>query len=186
MRFWGNLLGYQAVWFCAVIAAANGLLWPGLVSMVLFALWQIYLSRQPGVELRLMAVALGCGLLLDGSLAMSGLAHYVLPAIALPPGGAPVWILVLWLSFALTLTQSLRYLQKYLWLAALFGAIGGPLAFLGAARVWAVVQFAQPQWHALLVLASGWGLAMPLLAGLARHWSRVATTDAMASGGEVA
>lgn len=172
MRFWGNLLGYEAVWFCAVIAAAHGLLWPGLVSMVLFALWQIHLSQQPSVELRLMALALGCGLLLDGSLAMTGLAHYVLPDLALPPGGAPVWILVLWLSFALTLTQSLRYLQKYLWLAAFFGAIGGPLAYLGAARVWAVVQFDQPQWHAVLALALGWGLAMPLLAGLARRWGK--------------
>ena len=171
MRFWGNLLGYQAVWFCAVIATSQGFVWPGLVTMALFAFWQIHRAALPHVELRLMAVALACGLLLDGSLAMSGLARYALPGSAVPPGGAPLWILALWLSFALTLTQSLRYLQKYLVLAALFGAIGGPLAYLGAARAFAVVEFQAPQWHGVLALAAGWGLAMPLLAGLARRWS---------------
>lgn len=178
MRFWGNLLGYQTVWFCAVIGAAHGVVWPGLLSMALFALWQLYLSRQPGVELRLMAVALLCGLLIDGSLATSGFADYALPNLALPPGGAPLWILALWLSFALTVTQSLRYLQKYLWLAAVFGAVGGPVAYLGAARAFAVVQFQAPQWHALLLLALGWGLAMPLLAGLGRRWSARPKLDA--------
>lgn len=186
MRFWGNLLGYQAVWFCAVIAAAHGLLWPGLLSMALFAFWQLYLSHHPGIELRLMAVALVCGLLIDGGLAWFGLANYALPELAAPPGGAPLWILALWLSFALTLTQSLRYLQKYLWLAALFGAIGGPLAYLGAARVWAVVQFPVPQWHALLGLALGWGLAMPLLAGLARRWSAPRPVNSVSTRSEIA
>ena len=63
----------------------------------------------------------------------------------------------------------LGYLHRRPWLAALFGAIGGPLAYLGAARGWDVVQFAQPQWHSLLALAAGWAVAMPLLAWLARR-----------------
>lgn len=177
MRFWGNLLGYQAVWFCAVIGAADGLLWPGLLALALFAAWQLYLSQQRSVELRLMAVALVCGVLLDGALALSGLARYVLPEPALPPGGAPLWILALWFSFALVLTQSLRYLQKRLWLAALFGAVGGPLAYLGAAKAWQVVQFQAPAWRGVLLLAVGWTVAMPLLAGLARHWTAARRSD---------
>ena len=63
----------------------------------------------------------------------------------------------------------LGYLHRRLLLAAVFGAIGGPLAYLGAARGWDVVQFAQPQWHSLLALAAGWAVAMPLLAWLARR-----------------
>ncbi len=39
--------------------------------------------------------------------------------------------------------------------AALLGAIGGPLAYLGAARGWHVTTFAEPIWLALLWLASG-------------------------------
>ena len=32
LHFWGNLLGYQAVWFIAVIGAGHGWAWPGPIS----------------------------------------------------------------------------------------------------------------------------------------------------------
>ena len=75
-------------------------------------------------------------------------------------------------TFALTFSQSLRYLQTRLWLAALLGLFGGPLAYLGAARGWQVVTFAEPTWRTLLALALGWALATPTLAWLARTGSR--------------
>jgi hypothetical protein len=37
------------------------------------------------------------------------------------------------------------------------------------------VRFTPPAWHALLWLAIGWGIALPLLVGLAAHWSRTPT-----------
>lgn len=90
-------------------------------------------------------------------------------AVAWPWAGSPAWILALWWAFALSIVPLLGYLHRRLLLAAVFGAIGGPLAYLGAARGWHVVQFAQPQWHSLLALAAGWAVAMPLLAWLARR-----------------
>ncbi|MCV6801485.1 DUF2878 family protein, partial [Achromobacter ruhlandii] len=36
MRFWANLIGYQIVWFSAVIGAGQGLAWPGVVAATLF------------------------------------------------------------------------------------------------------------------------------------------------------
>jgi hypothetical protein len=120
-------------------------------------------------DLRLVGVALACGIAIDGGLAATGLAHY---AAAWPSGAfAPAWILAVWAAFAMTLTQSMRWMQPRPWAAALLGAIGGPLAYLGAARGWSAVAFAPPQWPALLALAVMWLLAMPVLAGLARHWS---------------
>lgn len=169
LHLWANFIGYQAVWFCAVIAAAYGLAWPGALACVAFSSWQLAISRHRRIEARLVLIALGCGLLLDGALAVSGWIDYVASGISIPPGGAPLWILALWVSFALTVTQSLHYLQKRLWVASLFGVIGGPLAYWCAGRGWGVVVFAAPQWHALGALAIGWGVAMPLLAGAARH-----------------
>jgi hypothetical protein len=96
----------------------------------------------------------------------SGLLDY---AAAWPWAGSPAWILALWWAFALAIVPLLAYLHRRLLLAAVLGAIGGPLAYLGAARGWDVVQFASPQWHSLLALAAGWALAMPLLAWLARR-----------------
>ncbi|MEO8780117.1 MAG: DUF2878 family protein, partial [Rhodanobacter sp.] len=96
-------------------------------------------------------------------------------------GMAPAWILALWMTFALTFTQSLRYLQTRLWLAALLGLIGGPLAYLGAARGWGVVDFADPAWRGPLVLAIGWALATPTLAWLARRGMASSATSPSAS-----
>ena len=166
MTFWLTLLGYQATWFAAVIGAGHGLWWPGVVAAGLFALWRLAVSPQRALEARLVLVALVIGLVLENLWVGSGLLDY---AVNWPSAGAPAWILALWLSFGLAVVPLLGYLHRRLLLAAVFGAIGGPLAYLGAARGWDVAQFASPQWHSLLALAAGWALAMPLLAWLARR-----------------
>ena len=167
MSFWLSLIGYEAVWFIAVIGASHGLAWPGVLGILVYATIQLALARQFRVDLSLMATALVCGFLLDGALVRTGLASYAAdwPHLAL----APIWILALWMTFALTFTQSLRYLQTRLWLAALLGFVGGPLAYLGAARGWHVVTLADPAWRGFSVLAVGWALATPALAWLARR-----------------
>jgi len=166
MSFWLSLIGYQAVWFAAVIGAGRGLAWPGVLGMLIYAAVQLAGARRLRTDLGLIAAGLVFGLLLDGTLGRSGLVRY---AAGWPnPALAPAWILALWVSFALTFSQSLRYLQTRLWLAALLGLVGGPLAYLGAARGWQVVTFAEPTWRALLALALGWALATPALAWLAR------------------
>jgi len=166
MSFWLSLIGYQAVWFAAVIGAGHGLAWPGALGMLVYALVQLACARNVRVDLSLIAAGLAFGFLLDGTLIRSGLASYAAgwPGLALAPG----WILALWVTFALTFSQSLRYLQRRLWLAGLLGLVGGPFAYLGAARGWHVVTFAEPAWRALLALALGWALATPALAWLAR------------------
>lgn len=167
MNFWLSLLGYQAVWFAAVIGASHGRAWPGVVGMLVYAAAQLLGARNWRVDLSLMAVALVLGFLLDGTLVRTGVAGY---AAAWPNAAiAPAWILALWMTFALTFSQSLRYLQTRLGLAALLGLVGGPLAYLGAARGWHVVTFAEPAWRGPLVLAVGWALATPALAWLARR-----------------
>lgn len=170
MALWRNAIGYQVVWFCAVIGAGSGRWWPAVLASAVFVAWQWAVSRQRATDARLVGVALACGMAIDGGLAASGLAHY---ATAWPFATfAPAWILAVWAAFAMTLTQSMRWMQPRLAAAALLGAIGGPLAYLGAARGWSAIAFAPPQWPALLALAALWLLAMPLLAGLARYWSR--------------
>lgn len=178
MNFWANLIGYQLVWFCTVIGAGHGMAWPGLAALVLFAAGQITVSDRRDAEWRLMVAAVLVGALLDGTLSGTGLLRYAAPWPALPPGGAPLWILSLWAAFALTLRHSLRVVQGRPWLAVPLGAAGAPLAYAAAARGWSAVAFAQPRWHALAAIAAGWAVALPLLATLARRWSSApATTE---------
>lgn len=158
------VLAYQATWFAAVIGAGRGLWWPGVLMAVLFALWRLSVSPHRVLELRLVLAALGIGLVLENLWVGSGLLSYT---AAWPWAGSPAWILALWWVFALVIVPLLGYLHRRLWLAALLGAIGGPLAYLGAARGWNAVQFTEPGWHSLLALAAGWALATPLLVALA-------------------
>lgn len=167
MSFWLSLVGYQAVWFAAVIGAGHGSAWPGVASMLVYAVMQLAFARNWRTDLGLMAAALVFGFLLDSALIRSGLANYVAGWATVAV--APAWILALWMTFALTFGQSLHYLQQRLWLAALLGLIGGPLAYLGAARGWQVVTFAEPAWRGLALLAIGWAIATPALAWLARR-----------------
>jgi hypothetical protein len=170
MRFWLSLAGYQLVWFAAVIGAGRGLVWPGVFGMLLYAPCQLTTSRTPRADLALMASAFFMGFMIDGVPARMG---WIVYAAAWPSAElAPAWILALWMTFALTFTQSLVYLQTRLWMATLLGLIGGPLAYLSASRGWHAVMLIDPRWHALLWLAIGWALATPALAWLARRWSR--------------
>lgn len=176
-----NLIAYQVVWFAAVIGAGRGLTWPGVAAVAVFAAWRFALSRQRWVELRLIAVALLLGVLLDSASAMSGWLRYATPSPALPAGGAPVWILALWVALALTITQTFAFLRGRPWLAALLGLIGTPLAYLAAARGWHVVDFTAPTWRALALIGIGWAIALPLLIGLARYGSQRADITQLAT-----
>lgn len=180
MRFWGNLIGYQLVWFATVIGAGRGQWWPAVAAAAVFVAWQLSLSNQRLMELRLVAAAVAVGVLFDGGLAASGQLDYAADAISLPSGGAPVWILALWCAFALTLNQSLRWLQPRPWRSALFGGIGGPLAYL-AARGFSAVSFVGG-WQTLLWLAIGWAVAIPLLMAMITRWSPQRHHTALSAG----
>ena len=169
MSQWANFAGYQFVWFAAVCGASRGLTWPALLAMAFFAAWQLRVSQSRTADLRLSGIALLMGVLLDGTLNASGLLHYTARSMELPAGGAPLWILALWVAFALTFNHSLSWVTGRTLLSLSLGAVGGPLAYLGAGRLGAV-SFAAPAWRGLLGLAAGWGLACALLGSLARAW----------------
>ncbi|MDZ5830812.1 DUF2878 domain-containing protein [Stenotrophomonas maltophilia] len=165
-RFWANLLGNQLVWLCAVAGAGRGWQWPALLAATIYIGSQLLTSPQPRVDLRLLMLALVCAWLVDATAAASGTVRYA----AAPLGWAPPpWIMALWAAFAMTLTASMRFLQRHPALPALFGLLLAPLAYLSAARGFDAVQFADPTWSGMLVLGMGWSIALSLLCDTARR-----------------
>lgn len=75
--------------------------------------------------------------------------------------------MALWAAFAMTLQHSMQWLLARPLAAVLFGAMGGPLAYSGAARGFDAVVFNMPL-QATLLLGFGWGFAMWLLVAIAR------------------
>jgi hypothetical protein len=172
--WWTNLIGYQAVWFITVIGAAHGEAWPSMVAGGIFVLSQIVIAHTPRLELGVLAVAVIAGIVVDGVAAKMDWVRYAAPSPSIPAHAAPVWILMLWASFAMTINSSLAYLRDRWWLALALGAVGAPLAYLGAQRGWHAVTFQPPAWRGWLWIAVCWAVALPSLASLARRLSRAA------------
>ncbi|TZF90366.1 DUF2878 domain-containing protein [Cognatilysobacter lacus] len=163
-----DAVAYQGVWFAAVLGAGSGHAWPGAVAGGAFAAVHLADANTRASKLTLLLAGIGFGLLLDGALEHAGWVRHAAEGDTWRRiVGAPVWILALWAVFPLTLTCSFAALQSRTWLAAALGAIGGPLAYLGAARGASALEFVAPAPQVIAVLAVGWGIALPVLARLA-------------------
>ena len=171
-----NALLFQACWLGFVAGAAHGRWWIGFVLLLGFAAWQLRHSRAPRADLLLVGLAAVLGFAVDSAFVQGGLMRYVEPV---PWAGfAPVWIVGLWMAFALTLNHSMRFLRDRPLLGIALGALAGPLAYWAAERAWHAVVLLRP-WPALVALALAWGALTPTLVALAR---RCAMREAGAAG----
>jgi len=159
-----NFVAFQLGWFACVLGAAHGLPWAGTGVALAIVAWHLTRAARPGAELVLVLIAAGIGALWDSGLSALGWIRY--PSGVLIEGTAPYWIVAMWMLFATTLNVSLAWLRRNLPLAAVFGALGGPLAYLGGAKLGALTFGAQEA--ALVALALGWAVLTPLLLRLAR------------------
>jgi hypothetical protein len=160
-----NLAGYQAGWLATVYGATHGLPWLGPVAVVALVTLHLLLDTQPARSAGLIAVALLVGAALESALFRFGLVAY-----PTSPDGVPAWMLSLWPLFATTLSVSLRWFQSRLLVAALAGAMLGPLAYWAGATAGAI---ALPDLPASLVcLGIAWMAAFPALLALARRLDR--------------
>jgi hypothetical protein len=158
-----NVALFQAGWFACVLGAARGMPWLGpLVVLVAVAL-HLRVARRPLLELYLLLSAAAVGLVVDSLLLSSGWLEY--PSGLWLAGFAPYWIVAMWMLFATTLNVSLAWLHGRPVLAALLGAVGGPLSYLGGEKLGGI-SLLEPV-HALAALAVAWAIAMPALMSLA-------------------
>jgi len=160
-----NFLLFQAGWFACVLGAARGFPWQGALVALLIATFIVSRARHPRMEVALVAVAAAAGFAFDSALALTGWVDFAgaVPAAML----APVWMVALWVLFATTLNVSLRWLREWPALGALFGAVGGPVAYYAGEKLGAL-RFTDP-FPGLAAVAVGWALATPLLFAVARR-----------------
>ncbi len=128
-----NIAAVQLGWFACVLGGANGLALTGTLTVMVVVGMHLALARRPGPEALLIAVAATIGLAWDSMLVALGLMSY--PSGSFAPGLAPHWIVAMWALFATSLNLSMSWLKGRPRLAALFGAVGGPLAYLSGARL---------------------------------------------------
>ncbi len=159
-----NFLAYQCAWFACILSAAKGLSWVGTITALLVVAWHLSAARRPKAELALISAAGAIGVLWESLLVQIGWIAY--PSGNILPGVAPHWIVALWLVFATTFNVSLKWFKTHLAVVALFGFVGGPLAFYAGGALGALTLVPK---LGLSAIALGWGLLMPILMLLARR-----------------
>lgn len=169
-----NYALYQTGWFACILGAAWE--WPLTGALVAAALIGAHFARtiERAVELRLLLLALGVGVIVEAYQVRSGTyARFTSGAIV--AWMSPPWLLLMWAQFATTFRWSLRGIMLRPVRAALFGAVGGPIAFWAGERLGAVT-LAAPLWAAYLRLGLTWGIALWACAEIARRQSSPSTS----------
>jgi hypothetical protein len=154
-----NFSLFQLSWFACVIGAAKDLPWLGVIITFIFVIWHLSRAKIAHQELLLLVCALVLGGLFDQTMQSLNLISY--QAHLWSEALIPAWILALWLAFSCTLNVSLRWMRGKHLIAIIFGLIGGPLAYIGAAKLGAASIIQTPQ--SLIAISIGWAIITPLL-----------------------
>lgn len=162
----------QAAWFGCVLGAAGGATWIAWASGALVLAVHFALVRDRRADIVLVGAAVAFGLVTETI--SRGVRAYDVPGDPFPWPLAPSWIVLLWAVFATTLRHCMAWMRGRLVVAALFGAVGGPLSLSGGAKLGAVEISADPLlfWG---VVGAQWALAMPVLVRLAARVSASAS-----------
>lgn len=157
---WG--VSFQVLWFSVVelasikrsaLAAALNLAWAGGLMMS---------QREEARRLLLMWGGGGAliGLIGDGASLYMGL--YIPAEPPLIPY-VPLWLITLWIAFAMFAPLSLNWALRRPLIAVAFGAIGGPLSYLAGVK-WGAMAFGSSASLSLSVTGALWGASMYLAA----------------------
>ncbi|MDH3410780.1 MAG: DUF2878 domain-containing protein, partial [Gammaproteobacteria bacterium] len=90
---------------------------------------------------------------------------------------APYWIVTMWMLFATTLNVSMRWLRGKPAIAAAFGLIGGPLAYIAGQKLGGI-ELSNPI-AALIALGIGWAVMMPILLRLSEIFDGMSAEPAL-------
>ena len=175
-----NVLMFQIGWFACVAGAAESRPWLGVGIAALVVGWHLSRSPRPRPEIALIGIAVLTGMVFDSVLVVNGWLEFAAPVPW--PTLAPVWIVAMWACFATTFNVSLRWLRGRPMAAVMLGACGGPLAYLAGEALGGVLLSSS----ALVALAVGWGVLMPLLVRLAARldgWPQPTLRDPVAAAG---
>jgi len=161
-----NAAVFQVGWLCCVLAGANQVPWLGTALALLIVLWHVSSANDIRKELSLILIVVAIGAVWDSLLVYAGWLQY--PSGTLISGTAPHWIIPMWALFATTLNVSLRWLKHRPLPGLVLGAVAGPAAYFAGYKLGGV-QFPDMT-TALLALAGGWAVLMPLLMALSNRF----------------
>ncbi len=167
-----NFVLFQAAWFGCVLSAARGLWWmPPLCAICACAVY-LYGSDNRASALRLLGTVTALGTVVDVALWKLNVVSFARSDASWLSG--TIWFASLWAAFATTLQLSLAWLQSRVVASILFGAIGGPLAYVAGEKLGALSLPSKAV--SLSVLAVEWAMLTPVVMLIAVRLTRKETT----------
>ena len=163
-----NFVLFQLVWIGFVFGAQENFIWLGCLLLGLMLLWQLWPTRRNESDVIVILTSGMCGFVLATAWSASGLIiydnHWPINQLA------PWWIVALWLAFGAAFNHSLAWVQKSPYLAGALAAVGGPVSYLAAERVGAVII--HNPWLTLSAMAVGWFVIAFLLTLLVQRYGQ--------------
>ena len=157
-----NFILFQVGWFVTVIGVANRSEWIAVSSVFIILFVHLYMARDRVTEIFLMIAAGAMGFIADSILISTGL-FSTLGEIGLQ-GTAPLWLVCLWMLFAITINYSLGWMKRRYVMAMVMGTIFAPLAYLAGSK-FGVISFSADYslYFILLIIGMVWAVVTPSL-----------------------
>ena len=151
---------FQALWFSAVYGSAHGWTWPCLLLLLTLSYWQLQTKRRAQSDIKLLLIAIVMGLVIDSAWINIGIMEFTnkTPVAWL----SPLWILVLWAGFALTINHSMSWLKSHPLLPSLLGLISAPLSYY-AGKKFGAVEYNLDTLLVSAYIGLTWAVALPVL-----------------------
>jgi hypothetical protein len=145
---------FKVIWIASVIGAARGV---SLAGPVLVALWLVVvLTWQRGRIHEFVFIVLAglAGFIVDTALV--GLSAIEFSKIT-GHGSVPIWMIGLWVNFAIITRYALTWLHGRFWIGTLIGGPVGLFAYL-AGEAMGVLEV-----HSGITVTVAWAMAIPLV-----------------------
>lgn len=158
-----NFVGFQIGWFGAILGAARGWTWLGPVIVAVLLVVHLAGEKRRGPVLGLLLLTGVLGYAIDSLFVLAG--AFAFPEIAQMGGPSTLWMAAMWINLAIAVRGCMAWLRGRWLLAAVLGAVSGPLSYWAGARLGAI-ELGESFTRSMVLIGIEWLLALPLLVWL--------------------
>ena len=154
-----DLIGFKICWALCAFCTIWEMPYLGPLATLLFIIIHLYIVSFNNRDIKVICLAILCGLLMDSFFSYFSFIDYkggVLADLSL----APLWILSMWAGFSVTMLYTLDSIRNKYFYASLIGFFGGPLSYNAGVQIGSLTITSNLSYF---LLAIGWGLIIPFL-----------------------
>jgi len=153
MMIIANIVLLNVLWFASILGAANGMIWPAAIVLVLLLGFNFIYAGISQLDFKIIVISIFSGLLIDGVMMNQGLVIYAYnqPDLGWVP---PLWIMMLWVGFGASIRIGMQWLLNSPFIGGLFMMIGAPLSYVSAGKLGATVM--PDLWQAMIFIGVSW------------------------------